>query len=174
MTSIISPSSRPKSSTLKSLDFDTLIRVPQQYVKTRVYSEGIAEEATCLLAEWLASHTVHGSIGFPELTVPIVIQLRRSLKAAKSNSAASVTAKEQNIVKTFLERVEESAKWVENLRKTVTFAPGKMLAVGQWEKGLKDTLKEAPLCKYLKVQLKAREKRRKLLEKVSSLCANIT
>jgi nucleolar complex protein 2 len=169
ITSITSPSSKSKSSTLKSLDFDTLIRVPQQYVKTRVYSEGIAEEATYLLAEWLASPTVHGSIGFPEITVPVVVQLRRSLKAAKSNSAASGTAKEQNIVKTFLERVEESAKWVENLRKNVAFAPGKMLAVEQWEKGLRDQSKEAPLGKYLKVQLKAREKRRKLLEKVSLL-----
>ncbi|EKM76219.1 hypothetical protein AGABI1DRAFT_122794 [Agaricus bisporus var. burnettii JB137-S8] len=168
IASIISPSSKPKSSTLKSLDFETQIRVPQQYVKTRVYFEGLAEEATYLLAEWLASPTVHGSIGFPEVTVPIVIQLRRSLKAAKSNSAASGTAKEQNIVRTFLERLEESAKWVENLRKNVTFAPGKMHAVEQWEKSLRDQSKEAPLGKYLKVQLKAREKRRKLLEKAQA------
>lgn len=174
IASIISPSSKPKSSTLKSLDFETQIRVPQQYVKTRVYFEGLAEEATYLLAEWLASPTVHGSIGFPEVTVPIVIQLRRSLKAAKSNSAASGTAKEQNVVRTFLERLEESAKWVENLRKNVTFAPGKMHAVEQWEKSLRDQSKEAPLGKYLKVQLKAREKRRKLLEKVNSLLAKIT
>ncbi|KAF5345806.1 hypothetical protein D9756_010886 [Leucocoprinus leucothites] len=165
LTSIISPSSKPKSSTLKPLDFETQIRVPQQYVKTRVYYEGITEETTYLLAEWLSSPVVHGSVGFPEITVPIVVLLRRSLKSAKSNSAASGTSKEQSIVKTLLERVEESAKWVETRRKEVTFAPGKMAAVSDWENELKAQLKDTPLSKYLKVQLKAREKRRKLVEK---------
>lgn len=148
------------------MDFETQIRVPQQYVKTRVYYEGVTEETTYLLAEWLSSSVVHGSIGFPEITVPIVVLLRRSLKAAKSNPAASATSKEQSMVKTLLERVEESAKWVENQRKHVAFAPGKMAAVADWEKDLRRQLKDAPLIKYLKVQLKAREKRRKLLEKV--------
>ncbi|KAF9445982.1 Noc2-domain-containing protein [Macrolepiota fuliginosa MF-IS2] len=165
LTSIISPSSKPKSSTLKPLDFETQIRVPQQYVKTRVYYEGVAEETTYLLAEWLSSPAVHGSAGFPEIIVPIVVLLRRSLKAAKSNSAASGTSKEQGMVKTLLERVEESAKWVENQRANVAFGPGKTAAVADWEEGLRKQLKDAPLSKYLKVQLKAREKRRKLLEK---------
>jgi nucleolar complex protein 2 len=70
------------------------------------------------------------------------------------------------MVKTLLERVEESAKWVERRRKEVVFGPGKMALVSDWEKELKSQLKDAPLSKYLKVQLKAREKRRKLLEKV--------
>jgi hypothetical protein len=33
-----------------------------------------------LLAEWLAAAPVHGSIGFPEIVVPIVVLLRKSLK----------------------------------------------------------------------------------------------
>jgi len=68
-------------------------------------------------------------------------------------------------MKTFLERVEESAKWVENQRKEVAFAPGKITAVAEWEKELRTKLKDAALGKYLKVQIRAREKRRKLLEK---------
>ncbi len=166
LTATISPSSKPKASTLKPLDFETQIRVPQQYVKTRVYSEGITEESIYLLAEWLASPVVHGSVGFPEITVPVVVLLRRSLKAAKSNPSGSGTSKEQGMMKTFLERVEESAKWVENQRKNVVFAPGKMAAVAEWEKEMRKQLKDAPLCKYLKVQTRAREKRQKLLEKV--------
>lgn len=166
LTSTISPSSRHKASTLKPLDFETQIRVPQQYVKTRVFSEGITEESIFLLAEWLSSPVVHGSVGFPEIVVPIVVLLRRSLKAAKTNSSASGTSKEQTMMKTFLERVEESAKWVENQRKEVAFTPGKITAVAEWEKELRKNLKDAALCKYLKVQIRAREKRRKLLEKV--------
>ena len=68
-------------------------------------------------------------------------------------------------MKTLLERIEESAKWVEAQRKG-TFSPGAIAAVSDWEQRLRSQLEHAPLSKYLKVQLKAREKRRRLLEKV--------
>lgn len=150
---------------MKPLDLETQIRVPQQYVKTRIYYQGITEETAYLLTEWLSTSVVHGSVGFPEITVPIVVTLRRSLKSAKSNSAAFSLSKEQGIVKTLLERIEESAKWVEAQRKG-SISPGAMAAVSDWEQKLRSQLEHAPLSKYLKVQLKAREKRRKLLEKV--------
>ena len=155
------PSGRPKSSTLRPLDFDVNIRIPQQYVKTRVLSEGLTEETMFLLAEWLASSPVHGSIAFPEIVVPITILLRKSIKNAKTGSA-----KEGALVKVFVERVEESAKWMEQRRKGVQFAPGKLRAVHEWEDELKTKLDETPLGKYVKVQRKTREKRRKLVEKV--------
>ncbi|KAF5326414.1 hypothetical protein D9611_000950 [Ephemerocybe angulata] len=163
LSSSLSPSGKPKSSTLKALDFETNIRVPQQYVKTRVYSEGLVEETTFLLAEWLASPSVHGSIGFPEVIVPIVVLLKKSLKASAASKNGS--SKEQGFVKTLLERTEDSAKWMELRRKDVGFAPGQMSHVLQWEAKLREGLLETPLAKYVKLQRKTREKRRKLLEK---------
>ncbi|TFK37615.1 Noc2p family-domain-containing protein [Crucibulum laeve] len=160
LNSSLSPSSRPKSSTLRPLDLDVHIRVPQQYMKTRVYSEGITEEAIFLLVEWLASPAVHGSIAFPEIAVPIVVTLRKSMKNAKQG-----VSKEQGLLKGLLERADESAKWIEEKRKLVTFSPAKMSAVRDWEDALKEKLADAPLSKYLKVQRKTREKRRKLVEK---------
>ncbi|KAH6911958.1 Noc2p family-domain-containing protein [Coprinopsis sp. MPI-PUGE-AT-0042] len=161
LASTLAPNSRPKSSSLKALDFDTTIRVPQQYVKTRVYSEGLVEEATFLLAEWLASRPVHGSIAFPEIVVPISVALKKSLKAGAKNSSS----KEQAAVKTLLERLDDSAKWMDQRRKSVTFAPSKLGEVAEWETALRSQLDSAPLGKYLKVQNKAREHRRKLLQK---------
>lgn len=137
------------------------IRVPQQYMKTRVYSEGVAEEAAFLLLEWLSSSPVHGSISFPEIVVPVVVLLRKSVKGAKTGMG-----KEQATVKALLERMEESARWVEERRKDVSFAPGKLGDVAQWERSLKSKLGDAPLVKFLKVQRKTREKRRKLVDKV--------
>ncbi|KAJ3546732.1 hypothetical protein NMY22_g1943 [Coprinellus aureogranulatus] len=172
LTSALTPSGKPKSSTLKALDFETAIRVPQQYVKTRIYSEGLVEEACFLLAEWLASPAVHGSIGFPEVVVPIVVLLKKALKA--SANAKTGLAKEQSQVKTLLERVEDSSKWMEQRRKDVMFAPGQLSHVAQWEAKLRPSVElaegvvskaDTPLGKYVKVQRKAREKRRKLLEK---------
>jgi hypothetical protein len=68
-------------------------------------------------------------------------------------------------VKTLVERIEESARWISQRRAGVTFAPGKTEAVGDWEADLE--LDDAPLIKYVRVLRKAREKQRKLVEKVS-------
>ncbi|KAI0060116.1 Noc2-domain-containing protein [Artomyces pyxidatus] len=153
-------SSKPKSSTLRPLDFETTIRAPQQYLHTRVYSEGIADETAFLLAEWLATPAVHGSIAFPELVVPITVVLRKALKVARTKGYGG---KEAGTIKVVVERIEESAKWVEQKRRGVAFAPGQMGEVDAWEAAL--SVEETPVGKYVRVQRKAREKQRKLVEK---------
>ncbi|KAI0077656.1 Noc2-domain-containing protein [Panus rudis PR-1116 ss-1] len=170
ISSTVTSSSKPKASTLRPLDFETAIRAPQQYLKTRVYNEGLAEEATFVLAEYLSSQPLHASIAFPEIVVPIVMFLRKALKASKDKVHSSkggkgglMHAKEAGMVKALVERIEESAKWMEDKRKNVGFAPGKMGEVEKWEKNVK--VEDTPLGKYVKVQKKAREKRKKLVEK---------
>ncbi|KAF7373362.1 Noc2-domain-containing protein [Mycena sanguinolenta] len=160
LTSTLAPSSRPKPSTLRPLDLELQIRAPAQYLKTRIYSEGLIEEAVYLLAEWLASPAVHGSIAFPETTVPVVVMLRKSVKAAKMGSA-----KDLGLVKGLLERIEESARWVEQKRKGVVLAPNRLGEVREWERKLIATVEDSPLGKYVKVQRKTRERRRNLVDK---------
>lgn len=122
-----------------------------------------------LLAEWLASASVHGSIAFPETVVPVVIMLRKSVKAAKTGgTSAASSAKDLGLVKGLLERIEESAQWVEQRRKGVVLAPSKLGAVREWERGLAANLENSPLGSYVKVQRKTRERRRKLVDKVRS------
>lgn len=149
---------KSKASTLRPLDLETTLRVPQQYLHTYVYAESLAHEAAFLLAEWLSVRAVHGSIAFPELVVPIVASLRRPLKVAHKLPKVSAA------VKTLVERIEESARWTSQHRTGVTFAPGKTAAVGLWEADLE--LDDAPLIKYTRVLRKTREKQRKLVEKV--------
>jgi nucleolar complex protein 2 len=149
---------KSKASTLRPLDLETTLRVPQQYLHTYVYAESLAHEAAFLTAEWLSVRAVHGSIAFPELVVPIVASLRRSLKVAHNRPKVSAA------VKALVERVEESARWTSQHRAGVTFAPGKTDAVGLWEADLE--LDDAPLIKYIRVLRKTREKQRKLIEKV--------
>ncbi|KAI9057554.1 Noc2-domain-containing protein [Trametes sanguinea] len=163
LTSTLSASSKPKPSTLRPLDFELNIRAPQQYLKTRVYNEGLAEESAFLLAEYLASPPVQGSIGFPEVVIPIVLLLRKAIKGSKSAQGKLSKAKEAGIAKALVDRIEESERWVEQKRKGVVFAPGKMGEVERWEENLK--VEDSPLARYVKVQRKAREKRRKLVEK---------
>ncbi|KAI0752195.1 Noc2-domain-containing protein [Fomes fomentarius] len=165
LTATLSASSKPKASTLRPLDFDTHIRAPQQYLKTRVYNEGLAEEAAFLLAEHLASPPVHGSIGFPEMIVPVVLLLRKAIKGAKGTQGKGTKAKEAGFAKMLVERVEESAKWAEQNRKGVSFAPGRLAEVERWEEDAAAKTEDTPLGRYVRVQRKAREKRRKLVEK---------
>ena len=125
------------------------------------------EETAYLLAEWLVTEAVHGSIAFPEIVVPIVVQLRKSLKDAR---AIQSSIKNQGVAKSLLERIEESAQWVGEKRKNVTFAPGKMDNVAEWERELKSNkITDSPLFKYVQVQRKIRDKRQKLAEKVCTI-----
>jgi len=130
-----------------------------------VYAEGLVEESVYLLAEWLASQTVQGSIAFPEIVIPVVVVLRKSVKSAKAGPGSG-SGKDLALVKGLLERVEEGARWVEQRRKGVGFAPGRIRDVEQWEKDVKSQIEDSPLGRYVKVQRKTREKRRKLVEKV--------
>ncbi|KAH9929483.1 Noc2-domain-containing protein [Fomitopsis serialis] len=149
LTSTMSSSSKPKASTLRHFDFDTNIRAPNN-ISRHAY----------LLAEYLASGPVHASIAFPETVVPLVMMLRKAIKGAK---ASPWKAKEAGVAKVLAERIEESSKWAEQKRKGVAFTPSRMTEVEAWENSVK--VYESPLGRYVKVQRKAREKRRKLVEK---------
>jgi len=163
ISSQLASSSKPKASTLRPLDFDSNIRAPAQYLKTRVYTQGLVDEAAFTLAEWLSSAPVHGSIAFPEITVPIVVSLRKTLKTAKSNTKG--THKEVGVVKGLVERVEESATWMAEKRKGVSFGPGKLSDVEMWEAHL--AIEASPLAKYVNVLRKARVKRKNLVDKAA-------
>ncbi|THU93855.1 Noc2-domain-containing protein [Dendrothele bispora CBS 962.96] len=162
LTGPLMSSSQPKNSTLRPLDLEVQIRTPQQYLKTRVYLEGLIDEVAYLLAEWLSTKSVHGSIAFPEIVVPIVVALKKTLKHVK---AAPGSFKELGSIKTLLERIEESAKWVEQKRTTVRFAPGQIDEVSAWEQDMKSKVDGSPLGKYMNVQRRTREKKRKMIEK---------
>ncbi len=153
---------KSKASTLRPLDFETTLRVPQQYLNTHVYAESLVHEAAFLTAEWLSVRVVHGNIAFPELVVPIVASLRRSLKVAHNRPKVS------SAVKTLVERIEESARWTSQQRTGVSFAPGNTAAVGLWEADLE--LDDAPLIKYTRVLRKSREKQRKLVVRKVPTC----
>ncbi len=118
-----------------------------------------------MLAEYLGSAPVLGSIAFPEVVVPVVLTLRKAIKGGKVQPWKS---KEVSIVKGLVERIEETAKWVEQRRKGVSFAPKRLDEVEEWERDIRGLVErsETPLGKYVKIQRKAREKRRLLIEKV--------
>jgi nucleolar complex protein 2 len=133
-----------------------------------VYADSLIEEAVFLLAEWLASKGVHGSIAYPEVVVSVVIQLRRALKSAKSlpSSKGNMASSRDGGVKGLVERIEESARWVESKREGAMISPGNIQDVEEWESKLKAVIEDSPLGKFVKVLRKIREKQRMLAAKV--------
>ncbi|KAG8879387.1 Nucleolar Complex 2 protein [Tulasnella sp. 331] len=145
LTTTLAPSSQSTGSTLKPLDAAAHIRVPNNYLKTRVLNENILEEATFLLGEWCES--VQGSIAFPELMIPVTSILRRALKKGKASKGVMN-------VKVLVERIEDGCKWSETQRGQVRFAPGDARQVQSWEDSV--NVAETPIGKWVKVQRKAR------------------
>ncbi|KAG5463058.1 MAG: Noc2p family-domain-containing protein [Olpidium bornovanus] len=60
----------PKPSTLKPLNFELHIRAPNEYLHTRTYHVGVAEQVTELFLEYEAAYA--DSLAYPELMTPAV------------------------------------------------------------------------------------------------------
>ncbi|MCJ1379124.1 Nucleolar Complex 2 protein [Xylographa soralifera] len=125
----------PKPSTLRPLDFATTLRAPASYLHTRVYQTGLGEQVASLLAEFFAIWAQ--SIAFPELVIPPSVLLKRWLKEASSPPTPSAThnharargrgnknAKLAAAVALLLQKLDANARFVEERRRKVDFAPG--------------------------------------------------
>lgn len=150
----------PKSSTLKPLDFNTTIRAPKSYLRTRTYQDGVGEQLAELLSEFFVLWTKH--IAFPELSVPIVVMLKRWLKQASSRQGGNKNSKINQMILLLVQKVEANARWIEERRLSVTYTPRNRAEV---ETFLKDVSWEAtPLGAFVKNQRKLREERAAVLE----------
>ncbi|PKI83203.1 Nucleolar Complex 2 protein [Malassezia vespertilionis] len=146
---------KPKGATLKPLDLETTLRAPQAYVRTKVYADQLADAYAFALLEFLASQALN--IAFPEMVIPVAVQLRRLLKSGTS-------ARLHECVKPVLDKVQQNTTWIEQKRSTVEFAPQDHGAVDNF---LRDTTQEAPLASALRLARKVREQKRKLLEQTT-------
>lgn len=150
----------PKSSTLKQLDFNTAIRAPKSYLRTRVYQDGVGEQVAELISEFFVLWTKH--IAFPELSVPVVVSLKRWLKQVSSRSGGNKNTKINQMILLLVQKVEANARWIEDRRSSVTYTPRNRAEV---ESFLKDVDWEStPLGAFVKSQRKIREEKATLLE----------
>ncbi|KAJ5088540.1 hypothetical protein N7456_012156 [Penicillium angulare] len=150
----------PRSSTLKPLDFNTSIRAAKSYLRSRIYQDGIGEQVAELFSEFFVLWSKH--IAFPELSVPIVVSLKRWLKQVSARSGGNKNAKINQMILLLVQKVEANAKWIEERRSQVTFTPRNRTEVDTF---LKDVDWETtPLGAFVKTQRKLREERAALLE----------
>ncbi|KIX07779.1 uncharacterized protein Z518_02433 [Rhinocladiella mackenziei CBS 650.93] len=148
-----------KASTLRPLDFSSNIRAPTSYLKTKAYQEGIGEQVVELFSEFLVLWTK--SIAYPELQLPVTVMLKRWLKAA-SKGGGNRNSKLNQALLLLVQKSEANAKWIEERRNKVNFAPKDRTEV---EAFLKDIQwQDTPLGAFVVAQRKLREERKIVLE----------
>lgn len=163
----------PKPSTLKPLDFNTALRAPKSYLRTRVYQDALGAQITELLGEFFAIWAKH--IAFPELALPPTVLLKRWLKSAtsapsRSNPKSTATnskgkgnknSKLNSYLSLLVGKLESNARYIESHRRNVTFGPSDRAGV---EGFLRDTnTEETPLGAFVAGERRRREERERVV-----------
>ncbi|CAL5866997.1 uncharacterized protein PFLUO_LOCUS1209 [Penicillium psychrofluorescens] len=150
----------PKTSTLRPLDFNTAIRAPKSYLRSRIYQDGVGEQVAELLSEFFVLWSKH--IAFPELSVPVVVALKRWLKQVSNRASGNKNAKINQMILLLIQKIEANSRWIEDRRLNVSYAPRQRAEV---ESFLKDVDWEStPLGAFVKTQRKLREERAAIVE----------
>ena len=103
------------------------------------------------------------NISFPELSLPVVVMLKRWLNEASSRTSGNKNAKINQMFALLIQKIEANSRWIEKSRSKVTFAPKDRAEV---EGFLKDMEWEStPMGAFVKTQRKQRAERVKLLER---------
>lgn len=150
----------PKSSTLKPLDFETTLRAPKAYLKTRTYQDGLGEQVAELLSEFFVLWCKN--IAFPELALPPVVMLKRWLRDANGREKGNRNAKVNGAIALVVQKVESNMKWIEERRRVVEFAPNNRSGVEAFLK--EEEWERTPLGAFVVGQRKHREERKRVLE----------
>ncbi|TDZ20591.1 Nucleolar complex protein 2 [Colletotrichum orbiculare MAFF 240422] len=150
----------PKASSIKALDFNVAYKATKAYNRTRIYQDGVGEQVVELFGEYFTIWAK--SIAFPEFTLPVIVQLKRWIKQARKKSTGNRNNKIISILVLLVQKLEANAKFIEEKRSKVDFAPKDRAQVDaflrefDWEK--------TPLGAYIVVQRKIREQKAKALE----------
>ncbi|TDZ40165.1 Nucleolar complex protein 2 [Colletotrichum spinosum] len=150
----------PKASSIKALDFSVAYKATKSYNRTRIYQDGVGEQVVELFGEYFTIWAK--SIAFPEFTLPVIVQLKRWIKQARKKSTGNRNNKIISILVLLVQKLEANAKFIEEKRSKVDFAPKDRAQVDaflrefDWEK--------TPLGAYIVVQRKIREQKAKALE----------
>ena len=150
----------PKPATLRPLDFDSNLRAPTSYLKTRIYQDGVGEQVIELFSEFFVLWSK--SIAFPELLLPLSVMLKRWLRSSSSKTSGNKNAKVNQGLLLLLQKAEANSRWIEERRNKVTFAPKDRADIDGF---LKDVgWEETPFGAFVVDQRKMKSERKKILD----------
>nr|XP_011436218.2 nucleolar complex protein 2 homolog [Crassostrea gigas] len=128
---------RHKTVSLKPFNFACILKFSKAQLQEKAFKDGLIDQLYELLLEQLHVHA--SSVGFPELVLPGIIQLRDFLKKCK-------VANYCKQIKQIVDKVDDNTKFINNRRKSANIKLSDTKAVAAWERECREA--GTPLDKF--------------------------